>query len=811
MKLSELKIGETAYIVEIRGEASFARRLSELGFVRGQKIHNNMKAPLMDPVEYEIMGTTITLRNSETKYITISMEPIPKTTVPSDLLPGLKDQSSINIQNIEDDESINNQNIEDDRSLNQSIHEYYENGKKMKDCFLKKGNRKISDDASITTVTMDNSSSDFNDESGIIKEATESTPLICKFCPERKNCEKRKYYVLSDINKRKWNGQVITVALVGNPNCGKTTLFNHISGGHEKEGNYCGVTVDSKEGTFIHNGVRVNLVDLPGTYSLASYSPEEKYVENYLSHNKIDVILNVLDSNNLERNLYLTLQCQKVGIPMVGALNMYDELEKRGDSINTEVLGERFGMKFYPTTSKYGKGLKEVFDEVLETKGIIPKFEKLSQTLDTGNTGECYAYITQMLEGIYTKSKNGKSKYTARIDALITNRWLGFIIFAIIIYIMFGLTFDWVGNQFMEYIESAFTWLNGILSTILPDGWFKDLICDGIIAGVGGVTVFLPNILILYLCVSILEDSGYMARAAFILDRIMRIFGLHGKSFIPMICGFGCNVPAVMSTRAIENRKSRLVTILVVSLFSCSARTPVYNVLANAFFPNHVTPVIFSLYAVGVVLALVLAKVFSLFLVKEKEMNYLMELPEYRLPSLLSVLKHTWERAKEYIKKMATVILGASIIIWFLSNFPRVTENDTITQSEKSYLGQVGKFMEPAFRPMGSTWKMDVGLLTGLGAKEVVVSTLSILYCGNDNGEENSTPERLSDKLANSELDAKSAYAYMLFVLLYFPCVATVTAIGNEAGWKWAGFVTFYTTALAWLVSTIFYQISSLF
>jgi len=796
MKLSDLKIGESAYILQVNGDEAFARRLSEIGFIRGEKIHNHMKAPLMDPVEYEIMGTTITLRRTETKDIEISLDPVEKVTCPAGLQTMMEEEGPAQEPNQQLSCGCQKESNECECKC-ETEHQHPEETNDLK---------KSKPRADITDAKV-------IDIDGVSQEELDAaTPKFCKFCPEQDECEKKKGHVLSNLRFRKWNGQEMTVVIVGNPNCGKTTLFNHISGGHEKEGNYCGVTVDSKEGTFIHNGVKIHLVDLPGTYSLASYSPEEKYVEDYLNNHPIDVILNVLDANNLERNLYLTLQAQKVGVPMIGALNMYDELEKRGDTIDTEELGQRFGMKFMPTTSKYGKGLKELFDEVLALKGTTPKFLKHAEVLDTSNTGECFAFIQQSLEGIYKKSKSGKSKITSRIDDFVTNRWLGFIIFALIIYVTYGLTFGWVGNHFMDWIEEFFGWLGELVGNLLPDGWFKDLIVDGIIGGVGGVIVFLPNILILFICVSIMEESGYMSRAAFILDRIMRAFGLHGKSFIPMICGFGCNVPAIMSTRGIENRKNRLVTILVASLFSCSARIPVYNVLATAFFPNYVTPIIFSLYVVGIVLALVLAKLFSLFLVKEKEMNYLMELPEYRIPSVRNVLKHTWERGKQYLKKMGTVILAASIIIWFLSNFPRVQEGEDIDQNEKSCLGVIGKFVEPVFRPMGSNWQMDVGLLTGFGAKEVVVSTLNILYGGGDDDEEDAAAANLSDKLLKSgELNPRGAYAYMLFTLLYFPCVATIVAIGHEAGWKWAGFVSVYTTALAWLVATAFYQISGLF
>jgi len=798
MKLSDLKIGESAYILQVNGEEAFARRLSEIGFIRGEKIFNHMKAPLMDPVEYEIMGTTITLRRSETQYIEISSSPVEKIVCPA------------NIETIAQEEG----EIPETETTTTTTKKENENKCGSSECKCDHNSNDITDqgknDCKCDHKTKDNVDQSIIDIDASPEELEAATPNFCKFCPEQKDCEKKKGYVLSNLRFRKWNGEEVKVALVGNPNCGKTTLFNHISGGHEKEGNYCGVTVDSKEGTFIHNGYKVKLVDLPGTYSLASYSPEEKYVEDYLKNNKIDVILNVLDSNNLERNLYLTLQAQKAGVPMVGALNMYDELEKRGDSINHEELSKRFGMTFLPTVSSYGKGLKQLFDEVILTKDTTPKFIQKIEGINTENAGECYAYINQMLDGIYVNNKNGKSKMTAKVDAIVTNRWAGFIVFCLILFIIFFITFK-LGEYPMDWIEALFAWLNEKVGNILPDSWFRDLVCDGIISGIGGVIVFLPQILLLFIFISLMEDSGYMSRAAFILDRIMRVFGLHGKSFIPMICGFGCNVPAIMSTRSIENRKNRLVTILVASLFSCNARIPVYTTLSTAFFPNHVPYIILSIYICGIVLALIFAKIFSVCLVKEKEMSYLMELPEYRLPSALSVLKHTWERAKQYLKKMGTVILGASVIIWVLTYFPRAPENSSIDQNEYSCLGRIGKFIHPVFEPMGTTWQMDIGLLTGLGAKEVVVSTLNVLY-GGEEGEEDEkvVAETLAEKL-KKEINGRAAYAYMLFVLIYFPCIATIAVIGHEAGWKWAGFVTLYTCVLAWIVGTLFYQITNLF
>jgi ferrous iron transport protein B len=598
----------------------------------------------------------------------------------------------------------------------------------------------------------------------------------------------------------------LLVALIGNPNCGKTTLFNQISGGHEREGNYCGVTVDSKEGQFTFGGTRIRLVDLPGTYSLASFSPEEKYVEQYLHDHRPDVIINVLDATNLQRNLFLTTQLFPLGIPMVAALNMFDELHRGQQTLDVEALSRRLGMPCVPTDSRSGSGLKRLFEAVCAAPTQRYAYPVVT-CAEHNDAASHFNFVDRTLEGIY-RPQTEKERATVRIDRWATHRLWGYPIFLIVLFLMFQVTYT-LGDYPMQWIGAGVQWLADVLSTLLPDGMVKDLVVDGIIGGVGGVIVFLPNILILYACISLLEDSGYMARAAYIMDRLMRSFGLHGKSFIPMIMGFGCNVPAVMSTRMIENRKNRLVTMLVTPFMSCSARLPIYLVLAGALFPRHAGLVLFSLYVLGIVVAILSAKVLNAFLPNRDNRPFMMELPNYRLPLWKSVVRHTWERGRQYLHKMSHIILLASIAIWVLSYFPNHDAYDTPQQQqEASYLGQLGHWVEPVFAPMGANWRMNVGLISGVGAKEIVVSTLGVLYSGEEvDADDDVQTSQLAAQLA-ADLTPLAALSFMIFTLLYFPCIATIAAIRRESGhWAWAIFAVVYTTGVAWCLATLVYQV----
>jgi ferrous iron transport protein B len=699
MKLSELAVGHKAYIRKVTGDAAFVRRLEEMGFVADVEIKTETKAPMSDPIEYMVKGSSITLRRSEAEHIEVETE---------------------------------------------------------RGC--------------------------------------------CKTCA---GCALHHCDVEATATDAP---RELLVALIGNPNCGKTTLFNQISGGHEREGNYCGVTVDSKEGQFDFHGTHIRLIDLPGTYSLASFSPEEKYVEQYLHDHRPDVILNVVDATNLQRNLFLTTQLFPLGIPMVAALNMYDELAKANQALNVDELSKRLGMPCIPTDSRSGKGLEELFSTVL--KAPTRKYSYPVVTCAEHNDAAShFNFVDRTLEGIY-RPQTEKERATVRIDSWTTHKVWGYPIFFLILFLMFQVTYT-LGDYPMQWIDSGVGLLGSWMSHLLPDGWFKDLVVDGIIGGVGGVIVFLPNILILYACISLLEDSGYMARAAYIMDRLMRSFGLHGKSFIPMIMGFGCNVPAVMSTRMIENRKNRLVTMLVTPFMSCSARLPIYLVLAGALFPHHAGLVLFSLYVLGIVVAILSAKLLNAFLPNKDNRPFMMELPNYRLPLLKSVLRHTWERGRQYLHKMSHIILLASIVIWVLSYFPNHDAYESPQQQqEASYLGQLGHLVEPVFAPMGCNWRMNVGLISGVGAKEIVVSTLGVLYSGQEvDADDDAQASQLASQLA-ADISPLAALSFMIFVLLYFPCIATIAAIRRESGhWAWALFAVVYTTGVAWCVATLVYQL----
>ena len=828
MRLSELKTGEKGVIVKVLGHGGFRKRIVEMGFIKGNTVEVLLNAPLKDPIKYRILGYEVSLRRQEASMIEIISENEAK-------------------------EQINNE--------------------------FRKG-------------------------------IAEDVPLEQE---------------LKDMARDK--RRTINVALVGNPNCGKTSLFNIASGAHEHVGNYSGVTVDAKEGHFEFQGYKFRIVDLPGTYSLSAYTPEEVYVRRHIIEETPDVIINVVDASNLERNLYLTTQLIDMNVRMVVALNMYDELEASGNKLDYRMLGKLLGVPMVPTVCRTNKGIDHLFHVVIniyeggdflndkgeinpqilkelqdwhkkdvheavheehmadfthnyengnpkerhsyrhihinhgpeleaaieDVKKVICKNEDIRYKYSTRflaikllendsqieniirqlpNGGEIlnirdkaarrvketlnedsesaltdakYGFIEGALRETYVDNHQQKEQTTKVIGSIVTHRLWGFPFFFFLLYGMFEGTYV-LGDYPMQGIEWLVEQLGNLVQSYMPEGPLKDMVVDGIIGGVGSVIVFLPNILILYLFISIMEDSGYMARAAFIMDKLMHKMAVHGKSFIPLIMGFGCNVPAIMASRTIENRKARLVTMLITPLMSCSARLPIYLVLIGAFFPNHASLVLFSLYAIGIILAILMARLFSRFLVKGDDTPFVMELPPYRMPTAKSILRHTWEKGRLYLKKMGGIIMIASIIIWFLGYYPNHDAYPTqAVQQENSYIGMIGKAIEPVMEPLGFDWKMSIGLLTGTGAKELVVSTLGVLYADNGNVDSVQLAQRL-------DITPLVAFCYLLFTLIYFPCIATIAAIKGETGkWKWALFTAGYTTMLAWLVSFAVYQIGLLF
>lgn len=802
MRLSELKTGERGVIVKVMGHGGFRKRIVEMGFIRGKIVTVLLNAPLQDPVKYQIMGYEISLRHTEAAMIEI---------IPADKAQKLEEEEAkklgmTNISQTEDD---------DPQLTDEMLH----------------------------------------------KAAIEKS-------------------------------HTINIALIGNPNCGKTSLFNFVSGAHERVGNYSGVTVDAKEGHAEFNGYNFNIVDLPGTYSLSAYSPEELYVRKQIVEKTPDVIINVIDASNIERNLYLTTQLVDMNLKIVGALNMFDEFESRGDKLDYDKLGELFGMPFVPTVFKTGRGIDELFQTIINVyEGVSEpgknyvrhihlnhgkyieqaidkvkkeiqkndqirykystrflaikllekdsKIESQIKTLPNGNDiikirdkaaeqileetrEDSETAIMNAKYGIIhgamqeAGSEEGKQtdtyQVTHAIDAVITNRYIGFPLFFIFLYLMFEITFT-LGQYPMDWIESGVNALSELMRSIMPEGPLKDMVVDGAIAGVGAVIVFLPQILILYFIISFMEDSGYMARAAFIMDKVMHKMGLHGKSFIPLIMGFGCNVPAVMATRTIESRRSRLITILVLPLMSCSARLPIYIMIIGTFFAvKYQSLVMISLYVTGVILAVIMSRIFSKWLIKGDDTPFVMELPPYRFPTGKAILRHTWEKGKQYLKKMGGIILVASLIVWALGYFPHNKNLNNREQKEQSYIGLIGKTIEPVFKAQGFNWKLDVSLVAGIGAKEIVASTMGVLY-SNDN-EASSDAEKyqiLHEKMQADGITPLIAFSYLLFVLVYFPCIATVAAIKSETGsWKWTIFSMVYTTLLAWCVSALCYQVGSM-
>lgn len=596
----------------------------------------------------------------------------------------------------------------------------------------------------------------------------------------------------------------LSIALVGNPNCGKTAFFNAASGGHERTGNYAGITVSSVVGRTEFEGTRLRIVDLPGTYSLNAFSPEEAYVANELGKGEAKVIVNVLDVNNLERNLLLTLQLRQYGVPMVGVLNMYDEFESSGSRLDIPELEKRLGMKLVPAVACKGRGVKEVLREAVSlAQAEVVQLPEMPKT-------DAHAYVHRLLEGIYELREGRSSRITARLDRVLAHSSLAFLFSFLLMGLIFYATFE-IGAYPMEWMDQGVGFLSDWLGGLLPAGWFRDLVVGGILGGVGSVIVFLPNILILYFFISILEDSGYLSRAALLFDPLLRRVGLHGKSFVPMLMGFGCSVPAVMATRTIENYKSRMITIMTVPFMSCSARLPVYTVLSGAFFPEHAALVMLGLYAGGILMAFFSAWLLNQVFHRSEESHFVMEMPPYRLPVAKSVLRHTWEKGRQYLRKMGGIILIASVIIWVLGYFPSGGRDLSVAeQQEQSYLGKIGHAMEPAISPLGYDWRMGVGLLSGIGAKELMVSTLGVLYdCAEEEAEDES---RLQQVLAQSDITSAAALSYLVFALIYFPCMATIVAIRSEAGrWKYALFSMAYTTGLAYLAAFIVYRLALLF
>ena len=602
----------------------------------------------------------------------------------------------------------------------------------------------------------------------------------------------------------------LTIALVGNPNCGKTAFFNAACGGHERTGNYAGVTVTSVEGHTELDGRRLRVIDLPGTYSLHSFSPDEAYVMHKLAKGKVDVVLNVIDVNNLERNLLLTMQLRTMGKPVVCVLNMYDEFTQSGSRLDLPKLRERLGVPCVTTIARTGEGIAEALRAAIERadcadNSAAPAAETADADIKSLNARR-YRSIRQIVADIYQRNEGKTDRATRLLDRLTAHGLHAYFVYAALMFCAFWLTFE-LGQYPMDWIDSGVGLLTEWVESTLPDGFLRDLLVSGVLGGVGSVIVFLPNILILYLCISLLEDSGYLARAAMLADPLLSRVGLHGKSFIPMLMGFGCNVPAVMATRTIENRKARLLTMLVLPFMSCSARLPVYVILCGAFFPDKAVYVMCLLYALGIIIAFVAAILLNRCYRRGADSSFVMEIPPYRAPQAASVLRHTWEKGRQYLRKMGGIILVASIAVWLLGYFPRGGEQLTeAQQQEQSYLGHIGHAMEPVFSPLGFDWRMDVGILAGTGAKELMVSTLGVLYeCPEEDAEADNAGDASQTRLAAALQTATTpaaALAYMVFALLYFPCMATIAAIRSESGrWRYALFAAAYTTIIAYLAA----------
>ncbi|MBN2635456.1 MAG: ferrous iron transport protein B [Prolixibacteraceae bacterium] len=819
--LTDLHDNDTAVITSVSGQGAFRKRITEMGFIKGKTVRVIKNAPLQDPVEYEIMGYNISLRRREASMIRVSAE-----------------------------------------------------------------------------------------TNGQIQKQNEYATTLALTQIKAQPFEKTKQ---------------IKVALVGNPNCGKTTLFNYASGSHERVGNYGGVTVDAKEGIIKQNGFALKVVDLPGTYSITEYTPEELFVRKHLIENKPDVVVNVIDASNLERNMFLTTQLIDMNLKVVIALNMYDELEQKGIEFRYKELGKMLGIPIVPTVAVKNKGVKELIQKITEVyddndpdvrhvnihygnsieesvtkiqalidknseianryssrylaikllendkttfklldglsnrnviaaqaKAEIRKLEiEFGESTETVITDARYGFIEGALRETYVDTTLGFLPKKLDIDHILTHKILGFPVFIFFMWLMFQATFT-LGNYPMEWIDAGVGYLGSLISKTMPAGALLDLIVNGILGGVGGVIIFLPNILILFFFISLMEDTGYMARVSFIMDRLMHKLGLHGKSFIPLLMGFGCNVPAVMATRTLGNRKDRIMTMLITPFMSCSARLPVYVLIISAFFTKNQGLVLFSIYAIGIIIAIIVALFLKKTVFSNQDVPFVMELPPYRIPTLRNTAAHMWHKGSQYLKKMGTFILLASILIWGLSYYPRniaystdydaqissIATNINLTETEKesgiselklskasehqekSYIGRIGHFIEPAIQPLGFDWKIGISIVTGLAAKEIVVSSMGVLYhAGLDSDETSGTLiENLREQKHTGSFRTGQivftplvAFGFMLFILIYFPCVAVIAAIKKESNWGWAVFTMFYTTLIAWVASFLVFQIGSLF
>lgn len=698
--------------------------------------------------------------------------------------------------------------------------------------------------------------------------------------------------------------------MAGNPNCGKTTIFNDLTGARQHVGNYPGVTVEKKEGNLKYKGYEIKVVDIPGIYSLTAYSIDEIIARNFIVEEKPDVVIDIVDTSNLERNLYLAVQFMELKVPLIIALNMADIAEKQGLKIDRESFSRVLGVPLVFTVATKSQGLNELLDEVIkmvETKakpeeGVIDYGKEVHLELDKlknilaqdkeltknypsewlslkllerdaevtkrvrdslysdkimtqveksitqlknifGDSPEAiiadrrYGYISGTCREAVKKNPEERQILSDKIDQVLVNRVLGLPIFLTLIWLLFNFTFK-LSGPLMGFIEMGQGWLGNLFGGLLPDGSaIQSLIVDGIIGGVGSVLIFVPIIFLLFLAMALLEDTGYMARAVFIMDKLMHKIGLHGRSFIPLLLGFGCTLPAIMATRTIEDKNDRFVTMLVVPFISCGARLPVYALLIGAFFTERISGnILFSLYILGMVVAILMAKILRKYLFKGEAAPFVMELPPYRIPTIKGLLMHMWERGVIYLKKAGTIIFVGVLIIWVLSNFPwfpnyskdydtlieqAQNNEEIVTQLENerafeklemSYAGKMGKAIAPIFKPLGfDDWKLSVGLIGGFVAKEIVVGTLGTLHSVGEADEES---ENLRQKLqsqtrpdGSKKFNPLVAYSIMIFVLLYIPCIAVIAAVKRETNsWKWPIFMVFYTTGVAWIASFIVYQ-----